>query len=282
MRLAPGRFVAEPGWSASTPAARHRARLRAVLPTVAERLIISHASAAAVHELPWVGEFPSVVTFLDPERRTGQRRTGVRKVGAAGRVVSIDRWCGAPVTALAATAVDIALEPDRRSSLIVLDAVLRRGVRSADLTRELHDRPTPRAVRRAGDLVALAAPEAESPGESATRLLMHDLGAPTPLLQARFTDARGTIGIVDFWFPDQGVIVEFDGLVKYRSPTVRAGRTPEQVVIEEKRREDRLRSVPGVRAVVRFVWADIMPGGAAPAVLARMGLLPSGGRARRG
>ncbi|WP_146244887.1 hypothetical protein [Curtobacterium sp. MCBD17_028] len=111
---------------------------------------------------------------------------------------------------------------------------------------------------------------------------MHDLGAPTPLLQARFTDARGTIGIVDFWFPDQGVIVEFDGLVKYRSPTVRAGRTPEQVVIEEKRREDRLRSVPGVRAVVRFVWADIMPGGAAPAVLARMGLLPSGGRARRG
>ncbi|PZF64418.1 hypothetical protein DEI81_05540 [Curtobacterium sp. MCBD17_013] len=272
-RLAPGRFVRTDHWDAASADVRHRARIRAVLPTTAPGNVVSHSSAVAVHGLPWLGAFPSIVTVTDPKRVNGQRRSTIRKLGGATRFITVTRWRRSLVTTPAATGVDIALAEDRRHAIVVLDALLRSGVRRPELTRELRMRPASRARRRAADLIALASGDSGSPGESVTRLLMHDLGAPMPVLQAPFHDADGLIGRVDFWFPTSGVIVEFDGAVKYRSRAMRHGRSSERVVMDEKRREDRLRSVPGVRTVLRLVWADIQPGGTAPEQLARVGLL---------
>nr|BFF15511.1 hypothetical protein GCM10025699_68140 [Microbacterium flavescens] len=80
------------------------------------------------------------------------------------------------------------------------------------------------------------------------------------------------MGIVDFWWPEFGVVGEFDGEVKYRTADMLRGRTPEQVVIDEKRREDALRSMPGVRAVVRWNWADAMRAEPLLAALRRAGV----------
>jgi hypothetical protein len=90
--------------------------------------------------------------------------------------------------------------------------------------------------------------DAESVGESRLRVLIHNYGLPVPLLQFRFVDANGFVARVDFYFPGERTVVEFDGLVKYSggSPTV---------LVEEKFREDRLRAL-GVE-VVRITWADL-------------------------
>lgn len=101
---------------------------------------------------------------------------------------------------------------------------------------------------------------------------MRDVGCPPPTQQQLFHDASGPIGRVDFWFPDQGVVVEFDGLAKYRDPAMRRGRSADEVVVAEKIREDRLRAVPGVRHVVRPIWRDVVTGGRFPAMLADAGL----------
>jgi hypothetical protein len=76
---------------------------------------------------------------------------------------------------------------------------------------------------------------------------------PLPSLQSEFRDASGAlIARVDFdW--DGKVVGEFDGLVKYTKHR-RPGETASDVVIREKRREDRLRD-EGV-TVVRWVWDD--------------------------
>ena len=57
------------------------------------------------------------------------------------------------------------------------------------------------------------------------------------------------MGRVDFLFRAQRTIVEFDGLVKY------GGADGRHALIEEKRREDQLRSL-GYQ-VVRLIWRDL-------------------------
>ncbi|WP_324276912.1 hypothetical protein [Blastococcus brunescens] len=61
--------------------------------------------------------------------------------------------------------------------------------------------------------------------------------------------------VVDGWYPDAALAIEFDGRVKYRQ--ARYGRTPEDELWREKRIEDVLRSF-GVR-FVRVVHADLGP-----------------------
>ena len=57
------------------------------------------------------------------------------------------------------------------------------------------------------------------------------------------------MGRVDFLFRAQRTIVEFDGLLKY------GGAGGRQALIDEKRREDALRSL-GYQ-VVRLTWRDL-------------------------
>ncbi len=98
--------------------------------------------------------------------------------------------------------------------------------------------------------VELADGLAESPGESWARVLFLSLGLPTVEPQVEIRDARGKfVGRVDFLFRAQRTIVEFDGLVKY------AGADGRQALVEEKRREDALRSL-GYQ-VVRLTWRDL-------------------------
>lgn len=112
------------------------------------------------------------------------------------------------------------------------------------------------SARRA---VAFATPEAESPGESLTRVVLHELGAPPPTLQKRFPWGDGDLfaDIVDFWWPRFGVVLEFDGRVKYAEGRWSGRRSAEQVVVDEKIREDRIRNRPEVHGFARTVWDEL-------------------------
>jgi hypothetical protein len=75
-------------------------------------------------------------------------------------------------------------------------------------------------------------PLSESVGESRLRVLMHAYGLPAPELQVEIHDADGFVARVDFFVREYGVVVEFDGMVKY-------GGGSASVLIQEKTREDR-------------------------------------------
>jgi predicted transcriptional regulator of viral defense system len=264
VRIRRGTYADAAQWAAASPRDRHRTLVRAVAATLDDRLVVSHGSAAAQHGLPWIGGFGAQVVVADPARDRGQDSGVLRRVGAAGREIEVVLVDGVPVTSLAATAVDVALHEHPWRAIVVLDAVLRRGVDHGTLVAELASRGTPRARRRAEELIDVADVAAESPGESITRWGAHVLGAPTPLLQHGFPNEWGGVERVDFWFPSTGTIVEFDGAVKYTDPRTRNGRTAEEVLFAEKRREDGLRSRPAVHGFGRVAWADAMPGGQLP------------------
>jgi hypothetical protein len=100
---------------------------------------------------------------------------------------------------------------------------------------------------------------------------MWRLGAPSPILQQRFDDEGGLIGFVDFWWPTQKVVGEFDGRGKYLRDEFTRGKTTAEVVLDEKRREDRLRGL-GFR-VVRWGWSEAQSLPALERKLASAGLV---------
>lgn len=219
-------------------------------------LVVSHISAAAVLGLPIWG------VSLERVHLTRVGQSGGRV--SPGRVVhavpldssEITHVAGTRVTTVARTLVDIACSTSLATTVIASDAALRRGLVSPeDLTLALARTRHRRGAAAARRALLFADARSESAGESRTRLHLSAHGLPEPVLQIRVYDRTGVlVGRVDLGYPELGVLVEFDGLVKYRKP-FRNGDRPEDVVIAEKRREDLLRSLG--YTVVRFVWSDL-------------------------
>lgn len=275
VRIAPGRFVEADAWRRATPGERHIARVKAIHDRTAERLVVSHASAAALHGLPWPGEFPDIVEVIDPGRSTAQTLRGVRKRPGAGRQLRTATMVanGRLLTDVVSTCVDLSLAYPLRTSVPALDVALRDGARKADLLGELETRPAVHGRHRARVAIELSDGDSGSPGESTARVALDEVGAPRPLLQRMFSDEQGFIGRVDFWFPEHGAVLEFDGRVKYSDPGMRAaGQTAADVVVAEKRREDRLRRHEEVRALGRFGWTETNDSAALRAVLRSIGV----------
>lgn len=275
VRLAPGRFVEADAWRRASPGERHVARIRALDERIARRLVVSHASAAALHGLPWPGEFPDAVEVTDPARATGQSLRGLHKRAGAGRRIGTRRMTASEraVTDLVVTGVDLAVTHPLRTSVPAIDVVLARGVDRAQLTAELDTRGAVHGRHRAEQAIALADARSGSPGESIARVALDEVGAPSPVLQQQFVDDQGFIGTVDFWFPDQRAVLEFDGRVKYADPAMRrAGQTASDILIAEKRREDRLRRHPDVDALGRIGTPEVNDTQALRAVLRSIGV----------
>jgi len=154
------------------------------------------------------------------------------------------------------------------------------GAVDAVLSRRLSDRATLEAEfaaltaarSKAGIAIAMGSALSGSPAESVCRVRFRELGVPEPVQQHVFARAGSETAVVDFWFPDQGVVVEVDGRAKYEDPVMLDGRSTADVHWREKRREDFIRSCPGVRAVIRLSWSDLMQPDRVRAALRRAGV----------
>ncbi len=121
--------------------------------------------------------------------------------------------------------------------------------------------------RNAGLNAALSATDlSESVWESASRVVIRQLGFPAPVLQQPFVWGRRVRYRTDFWWPDQGVIGEFDGYVKYGFDGAHARET----LVREKEREDRLRSMS--TRFVRWTVGDVREPERLARLLANAGL----------
>ena len=167
-------------------------------------------------------------------------------------------FAGASVAPVVRTLVDVASTVELLEAVPMIDAALRnRLVLPAMLTEELAAR-TPRGYDKAAVAVGMGSAASESPAESVCRVRFRQLGVPEPVQQHAFARAGARTAVVDFWFPDQGVVVEVDGRAKYEDAAMLDGRTTADAHWQEKQREDFVRSFPEVRTVVRVTWADLM------------------------
>jgi hypothetical protein len=216
--------------------------------------VISHISAAVLHGLPVWGVALNRV-HATRSRSSGGHRGRTLHLHAVplepDEVAEVD---GVPVTTCARTLADLGrTQPFDRAVAVTDAAMFRHAVDRPALERAVERaarRPGNRAARR---VMAFADAGAESVGESRSRVLLHRLRLPRPVLQWQ-VPARRWVGRTDFGWPELGTVGEFDGRITY-GRLLRRGQTPGDAVFTEKRREDAIREA-GYR-VVRWVWDDL-------------------------
>lgn len=252
-----------PGPVPTTPAGvreQHRRLLHATLGQCSDGNVVSHMSAAVLHGLPiWPDQLARVQVIRD-RAGGGRSRRHVIVRGMPLANEDVELVDGLATTTLARTVVDIACQLPMRRSVPVGDAALR-TMEETDAGRDLRAELAEvldRAARRPGvptarRAVAFFDPRSESPGESFSRVVMHERGLPPPELQYELFDDNGLlVARSDFAWPELRTLGEFDGLVKYSG---QLGGTSSDVVIKEKRREDTIRSYGW--QVARWIWADL-------------------------
>ena len=262
VRLFPGIYVESELWMSLDSDAKYRLRIEAVALATDHDLVVSHESAASLWRLPRIEAWPTRVHVL--ERAGGAGRVNSKlvrhPVGMPRHSVRLD---GIRATDLARTAVDIAATNSFIEGVTTLDAALRRTLHPAigvprtlltleDLAAEVQRIPLRHGQAKASRAIDFADGRADRPGESMSRVSMSIAGIPAPQLQVELQGASGRWYAVDFWWPEFRHIGEFDGRFKYTDPEFLRGRTPQQVLLDEKAREDDLRA--GGRGMSRWTW----------------------------
>jgi hypothetical protein len=243
------------------------ARVRATQLLNPEPLVYTGYAAAAIWGLPVVGGWPNRVQVTTPPAAGGRSSLAVARShlgNVPGEPVVFEERDGLRVVSLARTVVDIGRTATFGQAVAVTDAALAGQAKTAwraarfPVTKDQLRDELSRLRRAAGSMkcqtvLEFANGASGSPGESVSRAGIHLLGFPRPQLQVRFTDSDGLIGIVDFWWPETGLIGEFDGYGKYLRDEFTSGRPADQIVMDEKRRENRLRAL-GPR-MSRWGWS---------------------------
>jgi hypothetical protein len=162
-----------------------------------------------------------------------------------------------PVTTAARTLVDVARCWSELHAVAAVDAALLRGLTTRQelervLARQWCVPGVPRAVRA----VASADGRAESWLETYGRLTFAALGLPPFTPQVELWVEGRLRKVVDGWYPEAALAIEFDGRVTYQRAAF--GRTPQEELWQEKRTEDLLRSL-GIQ-FVRVTSGDLANG----------------------
>lgn len=223
-------------------------RLAAVLLTAPPGAVISHLSAADLWglQIPMRERADQRVHLTVPTTSRAESRVDRRLYRVPLDDRSVVRRRSIPVTSPARTWRDLAAILERPALLAVTDQLVDGLASRAELQAELLSRPRGRGSARAREVLPLADARAESPMESVLRWLVAAGGLPAPVLQFDVRDAAGFVGRVDLGWPDQRVIVEFDGDIHRQR----------DVFVKDARRQNRL--IAAGWTVLRFTSADVL------------------------
>jgi len=289
-RLLRGVYVPSQLWNTANDDAQYLMRIHAVALTRRSQPVLSHVSAARVWGLPILGAWPREVHLMlqGGGSTRGSKNGVVWHQGALSEddVVEID---GLLVTSRLRTMVDLARSMRFISAVVSLDAGLRspfllpNGRRDEDIAKEelveaVQRLGSVRGCRAAARASGFADGKSGSPGESVSRVNIYVCGFPAPLLQVSYARPGGGEDVVDFtWEAKHHVrnlplLGEFDGKVKYTRQEYMQGRSIEDVVWDEKVRQDRL-CAPG-RGMVRWLWDVALSPARLRALLLEAGLRP--------
>ncbi|RDB49573.1 type IV toxin-antitoxin system AbiEi family antitoxin domain-containing protein [Tsukamurella tyrosinosolvens] len=234
-------------------------RMRVVAAATSCGGVLSHESAAALHDIPYLRPARKDVHFTVDRVHGGGRRPGIHvhpRPLAADEIVEVD---GVRVTSRARTPIDVAMTGDLIRGVAAIDAVrlVPRFPRPTDpppaplasLIECLDRLGRRRGSATARRALAMSVDCAESPGESWSRVLIHSWGLPAPRLQTPF-DLGGRRVFADF---DWGSLIgEFDGKGKYGTTDA------ERAAALEAEKVRHALFVNAGFEVVRWDWDDLL------------------------
>lgn len=256
-RVRHGAYCDATVWRGLDDAGRHAVRSRAVLRQAKAPLVLSHVSGLLEYGVPTWGLDLSTVHVTRLDRRAGRNEAGVHQhcgVVTADDLVEVNDIAVMAATRLAFETTTIA---DAEVSLAVVNHLLHAGFTTTEALDQAASKYRHWPHSLATNLVLrLCDRRIESVGESRSFMLCFRQGLPMPVPQFEVFDSSGRlVGRVDFAWPELGVFLEFDGKAKYEK-YLKQGERPSDVVIREKRREERICRITGWRCI-RLTWADL-------------------------
>ncbi|GAA1464864.1 hypothetical protein GCM10017607_02280 [Microbacterium thalassium] len=254
-RLQRNRYVDGALWADLWPESRHRLEVSAAFAEMDRAVAVAvRDSAAAVWALPLYRHVPDAVHVALPPGARAPSRPGLARHAEELSDDDIAVIGGVRCTSLERTVFDLARTLSFAAAVSAADAALRRVAmtdrrydteRAEAMRARLAERAAgakgARGIRQAREVIAFADGRAELPGESVTRVRLHELGFRCFELQVPVPGPAGHDYEVDIGIAEARALLEFDGEGKYRDAALRHGKTIEDVILAEKRREDWIR-----------------------------------------
>ena len=238
---------------------RHLLLARAAVAQQRGAVALAGPTAALHHGFAVFGHDLRVVHLARLDGGSARRETGIvhHRVGAAV-VDGITSHDGLLTVSPEDAVWQVALLSGLEGGVVTADSALHQlpGLVGplARVVGRCRCHPHARTARLA---LRLARREAESPGESLTRMACYRHGMPAPTLQHKVFDDDGRLlGTADLYWEGHRLLGEFDGRIKYERLR-KESESASDVVTREKTREDGMRSTG--RGMSRFVWSEVQP-----------------------
>ena len=209
-------------------------------------------SAGVLHGIDRLGQSPRRVRlYREKGRPWRDEDVAVLRCGLPSE--HLTTVLGVPATTLPRTVVDLARWVTFRSGVVIADSALRMTCARESLVKVALDCSRWPGVRKARQVIAFGDGRAASPLESVSRVVFREFGLPSPELQVTVAwDEWGNPRIiVDFCWPEFGVVGEADGLIKYDEELDPEGKS----LRAEKLRQEEIEGLGYI--VVRWTWDQI-------------------------
>jgi hypothetical protein len=261
-----GWYVESAVWKNLWPESRHLLHVLAVVRDGRGSGVVSHESAAVVHGLPLYRRNPARVHLTtDAPRRIASGPDVFRHVcPLPPEDVTVVR--GVTCTSLARTVFDTSRSLPLEAAVSIADAAERSvAERQREwnedalarwrrlMTERIAGAGGARGIRSARFVSGFAQARAQLPLESVSRLQLHRLGFRILRVQVPVAAPNGRWYYLDLGLDEIDAFGECDGETKYRDEALRSGRSLEDVLLEEKYREDWIRGTTN-RRMLR--WGD--------------------------
>lgn len=257
-RIRPGAYVLASTWKQLDAAGRHKLKARAVVLQSKTELVLSHSSAMPFYAGPTWGLNLDWVHGTRTDGKCGRREAGVNQHCGRieeGEVVTRD---GLSVMSATRVGLEVTTVASTEAALVAVNHLLHHGFTSVEAMRRRYERGFQfwKGTLSTDLVLRLADAAVESVGESRFFYFCYAAGLPAPIPQYVIrTGAGDFVARVDFAWPELGVFVEFDGMVKYAA-LLKPGQSASDVVVKEKRREELVVELTGWRCI-RVTWADL-------------------------
>ncbi len=256
VRIRHGYYTFADLWQAMGAEGRHIARACAVQHSLGTAVALSHLTGALIRGVVTWGVDTDKIHVTRLDGGAGRVEGDViHHVGRRGddEVEVIDDLQVLPADRCV---MEAATQATSESALVLFDSFLHLRLGDERQLRRRFDQMERWPKRQHLHIpVRMADGRADGPGESRGRWLFWKAGLPAPDLQFEVYRADGTLaGVSDWAWRDRGLLGEFDGKVKY-GRLLKPGESAGDAVFREKRREDELRELTGLR-MVRLIWSD--------------------------
>ncbi|KFI45728.1 hypothetical protein GA0061078_1387 [Bifidobacterium bohemicum] len=219
-------------------------------------------SAANIHGLPYRQSLDDDTTVCIATRHSTNQRHADGLTLIHMTDIPVTTCAGLLTTTVERTLIDCALRHSFIDVLGMFDFVLSMGLTTAEGVKEQCATLQKSKADTVINVLHYANPLSENGGESMCRAVIIEAGFVLPELQQEFRDPRDGDKLyrVDFlWrLPDRRLVVlEYDGMEKYRNPKMTGWRGTRAVVTDERARENALRRA-GISEIIRTDFQEVI------------------------